>query len=235
MKRLFTAGLCAMLSITPAFQALAEEKSDSPLADAPTQYSADLVISRKVGTPLTMRLYVDGNKRRTEQETKGGTVIILRGDLSKQYTLIAASKTYAERALDPNLLESPTDSAKRLGIVHEKVGTENLNGELCDKYQYSTDPTKMPNVQNPLNRPRINRPVSGFIWVSQSTHMLVKSENPASTAEWKNIKLGPPDASLFEVPTDYKKLEPGKPPEFKPSEPKSTGESSPGEKSDGDK
>jgi hypothetical protein len=255
MKRLFAVGLFALLTITSGVNALAEEKTENPLADSPTQYSADMVVTRKVGTPMTMRLSVDGNKRRTEQDANGGTVVIVRGDLSKRYVLTVTSKTYVETPLDPRMVESPSDWAKRLGIVHEKVGTEDVNGEPCDKYRYTMDLGKAQNPANSKVMPRVPRPVSGFIWVSQSTHILVKSENQGSTAEWKNVKVGPPDASLFEIPADYKKQErpmlaphqPGlqtpaeqksgeeKSNDQKPAEQKSGGENPDGQKSYGEK
>src|SRR5260370_25693797 len=208
MKRLFAVGLFTLLSINPLFTAPAEEKSDNPLADAPNQYSADLVVSRKVGTPVNVRVYIDGNKRRTEQAANGGTIVILRGDLGKRYILNTAAKHYMEMPLDPRMLESTADWSKRLGIVHEKVGTEDINGETCVKYRFSADPSKTQNGKEPQQlMPRAQGSVTGFIWVGQSTHMLLKSENPVSTAEWKNVKLGAPDASLFELPADYTKQE----------------------------
>ena len=205
MKRLISAGLFTLVSILPAFIALAEDTPD-PLAGAPSQYSADLVVSRKVGPPMTIKVYVDGDKRRTDQGVPGGNIIILRGDLTKRYILTPSSKTYMELPLDPRMLETPTDWAKRMGLIHEKVGTEEVNGELCDKYRYATDPKKTGNAQNQPTMP-MRAQITGFIWVGQSTHMLVKSENGGSTAEWTNIKIGPPDASVFEVPSDYKKAE----------------------------
>ena len=64
--------------------------------------------------------------------------------------------------------------------------------------------------------------MTGFIWIGQTTHMLVKSESAGSTAEWKNIKVGPPDASVFELPVDYKKQEvgAGRPTQMRPMVPK---------------
>jgi hypothetical protein len=244
MKRLISAGLFSLVSILPAFNASAEETSDNPLANAPTQYSADLVVTRKVGTqvgpPTTLRIYVDGNKRRTEQGANSGNIVILRGDLNKRYILTPSSKTYLQAPLDPRMLESTGDWAKRLGIVHEKVGTDEINGEVCDKYHFSSDPKKMLNAENkPTVPPR--RQIAGFIWVGQTTHMLVKSQDEITTAEWKNIKLGPPDASLFELPADYKKLErPGLPqmrqalPQLSPALPKSEEQKSGEQKSGGE-
>jgi hypothetical protein len=221
MKRLLSAGLFALVSLLPAFIAPADETTD-PLADAPTQYSADLVVARKVGpqTPVTMKIYVDGNKRRTEQGTAAGNIIILRGDLSKRYVLTPNSKSYVEAPLDPRMLESPSEWAKRMGLVHEKVGTEDVNGETCDKFSYTSDPKKMAAGQNKPVMPA-TRTITGFIWVGQKTHMLVKSENEVTSAEWKNIKIGPADASVFELPADYKKVEAGRPFQMQPQAQKS--------------
>jgi hypothetical protein len=233
MKRLISAGLFALFSLLPAFSAPAEETTD-PMANAPTQYSADLVVTRKVGprTPMTMKVYVDGNKRRTDQSNASGTIIILRGDLSKRYVLTPNNKTYTEAPLDQRVLESPNDWAKRMGLVHEKVGTEDINGETCDKYSYASDPKKMAAGQNQPMTPA-TRAITGFIWVGQKTHMLVKSQNEVTTAEWKNIKIGPPDASVFELPADYKKLEGGRPPQMQPQAQKPEQQKSEEQKSGG--
>src|SRR5258708_34037019 len=127
MKRLFGVGLFTLLSINPLFTAPAEEKSDNPLADAPTQYSADLVVSRKVGTPVNMRVYIDGNKRRTEQAANSGTIVILRGDLGKRNILNTGAKTYMEMPLDPRMWKQTAERSNRLRIVAENVGTVRLN------------------------------------------------------------------------------------------------------------
>src|SRR5215471_17824613 len=119
MKRLMSAGLFTLVSILPAFSAPAEETTD-PLANAPTQYSADLVVTRKAGPPrpMTIKVYVDGDKRRTEQGI-GGNIVILRGDLTKRYILTPSNKTYMEAPLNPRMLEGPNDWAKRMGVSHE--------------------------------------------------------------------------------------------------------------------
>jgi hypothetical protein len=137
-----------------------------------------------------------------------------------------------EAALDPRMLESPNDWAKRMGLVHEKVGTEDVNGETCDKYSYASDAKKMAAGQDKPTMPA-TRAITGFIWVGQKSHMLLKSENEVTTAEWKNVKVGPPDASVFELPTDYKKLEGGRPFQMKPQAQKPEEQKSEEQKSGG--
>jgi Domain of unknown function (DUF4412) len=205
MKRLFAIGLFTLVSVLPGFHALAQA-NDNPLAGAPTQFSADMVVTRKAGSPRTMRLYADGNKRRTEEDTNGGTVAIVRGDRNKMYFLSTAGKTYQEYPLNPALTESISDRVKQLGVVSEKLGTETIDGELCDKYHYSSDPK---NAAVKPDATGSKRSISGTIWISQVIHLPVKVENEAGTTEWKNIKVGPPEASLFELPADYKKSGPG--------------------------
>ncbi len=68
MKRLFVPGLFFSQVSTTAFQANAQT-TPSPFAGAPSQYSVDVVTTRKSGTPFLIRMYVDGVKRRTEQQT----------------------------------------------------------------------------------------------------------------------------------------------------------------------
>jgi hypothetical protein len=208
-------GLFALLSTIPAFNAPAEE-GDDPLAKAPTQYSADMVITRKTRPPVTIHVYADGSKRRTDQESNGGVITILRGDLSMRYTLLVSRKTYMEMPLDPKTLKLQPGNASSKRIK-EKVGTEEVNGELCDKYRLGSDTGKTPEIRQPGLTNQAS--VSGFIWIGQSTHMMVKTENANSAVEWKNIKLGQPDASVFEIPADYKKSEQSTPAAVKPESP----------------
>jgi hypothetical protein len=224
MKRIFAVGLFALFSIVPASNTPAEE--NDPLAIAPTQYTADMVVTHKTGPPMTMHVYVDGNKRREDRDVHGGIINILRGDLDKRYMLTVSSKLYVEGRLNPRMVQSSSDWGKQMGLLPEKLGTEEVNGELCDKYRYDTDKIKTPIPLLRRHGPMSRHPVNGFIWVGQSTHMIVKSETPAMTTEWKNIKLGPPDASVFELPADYKKAEPRQPAQIKPEEEKS-GDDSP--------
>jgi hypothetical protein len=197
MNRLLVLSLFSSLLITTAFLAEAQTKA-IPFAGAPTQYSVDVVTTRKLGTPLLIRMYVDGAKRRTEQETNnGGLVVILRGDVHMMYTVLVARKLYRVSSFDPKLIEpfDVTQLAKEIGVTREKVGTETINGEACDKYHYSSDTGKEKGS------------TSGFVWISQSTHLPVKSETAMATTVWQNLKVGPQEFWLFLPPTDFKPIE----------------------------
>jgi hypothetical protein len=206
MNRLLVLSLFSSLLITTAFPAEAQTKA-IPFAGAPTQYSVDVVTTRKSGTPLLIRMYVDGAKRRTEQETNnGGLVVILRGDVHMMYTVLVARKLYRVSSFDPKLIEpfDVTELAKEIGVTREKVGTETINGEACDKYHYSSDTGK---EKGSTKSGESQGSTSGFVWISQSTHLPVKSETAMATTIWQNLKVGPQEFSLFLPPTDFKPID----------------------------
>jgi hypothetical protein len=206
MKRLLVSILFPFLVTTTASLTNAQTKP-SPFASAPTQYSVDVVTTRKAGTPLVIKMYVDGAKRRTEQETNnGGLVVILRGDVHMMYTVIVARKLYRVSSFDPKLIEpfDVTELAEQIGVTREKIGTETINGEACDKYHYSSDTSK---EKGSTKSGESQASTSGFVWISQSTHLPVKSETATSTTVWQNLKVGPQEFSLFLPPTDFKPIE----------------------------
>jgi hypothetical protein len=128
MKKLFLLSMFAFLSFGLDLPARAQA-NDNPFAGAPTRYSVDVVTASRTGTALTMRMYVDGNKRRTEQETNNGQlVLILRGDVNLMYTVIVSRKAYRIGPLDPTLLASldAYEFSKGMIVSHEKVGTDTV-------------------------------------------------------------------------------------------------------------
>ena len=152
-------------------------------------------------------MYVDGDKRRIEQDTNnGGLVVILRGDVHMMYTVLVARKLYRVTAFDPKSIKSfdVSELAKEIGVTREKVGTETINGAVCDKYHYSSDVDK---GQGSTKKAESRLSASGFIWVSQSSHLPVKSETETATTVWQNLSTGPQDPSLFMPPADYKPIE----------------------------
>jgi hypothetical protein len=202
MKLLFLLNASAFLSFGIDLPARAQA-NDSPFTGAPTQYSVDVVTTQRTGTALMIRMYVDGNKRRTEQETNNGQlVLILRGDINLMYTVIVSHKVYRVRPLDPSLLKSLNayELATDMILSHEKAGTETVKGQVCDKYRFSTPTGKTQGTGAPDS-------ASGFIWISQSTHLPVMSETEGATTQWENLDIGPQDSSLFEPPAEFQQTQ----------------------------
>ena len=198
MKKLFLLSVFAFLSFGLDLPARAQA-NDNPFAGAPTRYSVDVVTASRTGTALTMRMYVDGNKRRTEQETNNGQlVLILRGDVNLMYTVIVSRKAYRIGPLDPTLLASldAYEFSKGMIVSHEKVGTDTVKRQVCDKYRFSS-------AKEDKNSAGSDDATSGYIWISQSNHLPVMSETQGATTEWVNLDFGPQDSSLFEPPAEY--------------------------------
>ena len=186
MKLSFLLSAFAFLLLGVDFSAWAQA-SDNPFTGAPTRYSVDVVTKQRAGTALTIRMYVDGNKRRTEQETNNGQlVLILRGDVNLMYTIIVSRKAYRVGPLDPNLLVSlgAYELTKDMILSHEKAVTETAKGQVCDKYRFSSATGKNKSSSKPDNAS------SGYIWISQSTHLPVMSETAGATTLWENLEVG---------------------------------------------
>jgi hypothetical protein len=199
MRFLSLVSVFAILSFGTDFVARAQA-TDNPFAGTPTRYSVDVVTTQKGGKTFTMRMYVDGDRRRTEQDTANGRlVLILRGDLNLMYTIIVSRKAYRVRPLDPSLLKSldAYELAKGMLISPDKVGTETVKGQVCDKYRFSSAPAKTQGSQEAESNS------TGFIWISQLTHLPVLSQTADATTEWENLDLGPQDSSLFTAPPDF--------------------------------
>jgi hypothetical protein len=199
MKKLLILSVSAFLSCGANLPARAQT-SHNPFAGGPTQYSVDVVTASKTGANLTMRMYVDGNKRRTEQETNNGPlVLILRGDMNLMYTVIVAHKVYRIGPLDPSLLTSLDTYEFPRGMIvsHEKVATETIKGQVCDKYRFSSARGEKKSGAGS------DTASSGYIWIGQATHLPVMSKTETATTEWINLNVGPQNSALFEPPADY--------------------------------
>jgi len=72
----------------------------------------------------------------------------------------------------------------------KKVGDDTVNGRSAVKYTGATENGD-----------------TGTAWVDSKLHFVIKWEGEKSAAEMKNIQEGPQDAKLFEVPSDYQKLD----------------------------
>jgi hypothetical protein len=202
MRILLVFSLSVVLSVVTGWRAKAQT-ADNPLAAAPTEYSVELLVTPKSGSPTIMRMFIDGQMRRTEQQTHNGElIVILRGDLNKMYTVLTARKAYRESPADSNLVKSLDISqlAKEIGIAHEKVGNEYIDGEPCDKYRFSVNA----GASEGAGALQAN---SGFVWISQSTHLPVKSETAGATTIWKVLNVGPQDPSLFMPPVDFQRVD----------------------------
>lgn len=167
-------------------------------------YSADYVMET-ADMAQTGRIYVAPGKERREMKMEGMTMInIRRDDLGKLWMLMPDEQMYMEMRMgtkNPNqtMSENPGDYA----IEMTEVGPETLNGVETIKQKVimtSQDGSKM----------------GGFWWTTAEgicvkMDMLAVEEGDKMRLkqELRNIVMGPPDPSLFEIPPGYMNMSMG--------------------------
>ncbi len=156
------------------------------------QYSAVMTITPKGGAVMTSKICADNGKMRTEMATTvGGQFIsIIRPDLDKVYTLLPSKKIAMEMPYDPNKFKAATQAANPDGTF-VAIGPDPVDGVACTKYKMTDKDGKV-----------------FFFWVDTTKKSLVKMtpEDGTVTITWSDFVSGPQDASLFEVPDGYQKM-----------------------------
>ena len=191
---LFGAALVSAQTPTPAPQ--------TPPWTPPKQFSAEQIITAGGGVH-DAKTYRDGGKVRMEMDAAGMQVVsIIRADQGKMYSVMPAQKMVMVMPLNPatqqKMTEASGDDSK-----FELVGPDTLDGVPCVKYKSTAS----------------NGTVL-FWWINPTDKTPVKmaSADGSISAIYKNYKIGPQDAALFEPPADYKTMEmpsmpaPGGPP-----------------------
>jgi hypothetical protein len=168
----------------------------------PQPFSADYTAQTTAagGRSVTGKIYVSSPKIRIEANTGGRAATVISDQVTQiSEILMPQQNMYMEIhvnqdnpmlrgvTLPPNVDPNHPCSAN---ATCENVGTETVNGRTCDKW-VTTD-TKG----------------TSTAWIDQKLHFPIKAQN-ANGAVWQvtNIKEGPPDPSLFEVPPGYRKFD----------------------------
>lgn len=161
----------------------------------------------------------DGDKRREDYETPAGLKISLLQLPSGTYILLPDKKLYAESkpeadgVADSRAESAPEDfspekllNETRPEAHYEKLGAENVNGRSTVKYRVT--------LKGPAGTAN-EVTTESLVWVDEGLGMPIKSETTSTgggaagahvTMELRDIKETV-DASLFELPTDYRKVE----------------------------
>jgi len=91
------------------------------------------------------------------------------------------------RAYDP---EHPC--ASQPDVTCKKIGVEEVSGRTCDHWEVTDKQGRVTHL-----------------WIDQKLHFPIKVTTQDSTMLLTNIKEGQPDASLFEIPSGFHKLDLG--------------------------
>jgi outer membrane lipoprotein-sorting protein len=157
------------------------------------EFSADLIF-KQGGTTSTGKVYIKGDKMRREFMQQGQKqIIIVRPDKGLMWILMPAEKIYMEMSSQESGAYDPTlDQDIQNKAEIKLLGKETINGYVCDKYLYSYHDTSMGTTTQ---------------WVAKKLNYAIKSEYKSSSGnilvEYKNIKEGNVQNSLFDVPGDY--------------------------------
>lgn len=162
-------------------------------AAAGKQFSADMV-QKSGGETIKMRYYQGDQKMRTEMKNEEGQVAATIVDLKtrRMLQLMPEEKMYMELPMGGDFAAWAADEKTQDEHYEMKrVGTETINGYLCDKYNL------IPKKQG-LEK--------ATTWISRKLGYPIKTASASHSMELINIREGAQSASLFEVPEGYQKM-----------------------------
>ncbi len=160
-------------------------------------FSADQVM-RQGSQQHRMRMYMRENASRMEMSQQGQQIItIVRFDRGVAWTLMPDQQMYMETSLDPSAQRNVAAAMRDSGAQSETemLGIEQVGGYQCQKYRYRTTSQ--------------GQTYTGTVWTALSLNgfpIKIVDDKSGAVIEYENIRLGPPDASLFEVPPGYRKV-----------------------------
>jgi outer membrane lipoprotein-sorting protein len=157
-------------------------------AGAAVEFSADMVIVPKGDEPVKGKIFVKGDKIRQETTEEDETqIMIIRPDKKVTWMITPEEKTYMEmpyQSSDKTFEEWTAEKEKNA----KPLGEETVSGMPCKKFEVVEDGEKT------------------IFWLSKQFAFPIKVEDSDVTMEYKNIKLGTLDDSLFELPAGYERM-----------------------------
>ena len=168
-------------------------------AQSPSRdFSADVIHS--VNNRVTNeRVYSSAKAVRVEKEEKGQqSITIMRLDQKAVWVLMPAQKTYMDMGGIGAASTDLANSMEGAKVQREALGSEQVGAYHCDKYRVQT--TYEGHVYTGLEWDA--KELGGFP-VKQA------DEKGSWSKEYRNVRVGPQDPSLFEIPSDYKKIDLG--------------------------
>ena len=173
-------------------------------------FSADMSFSaagRNGGPVRDMdgKVYVSQEALRSDMQggPRGESIFIVNFPTKTSYVLMPQQRMYIERKagdMAPGMGHTPVGDLKpvdpnnpcsaREGATCKQIGTEVINGRSCDHWEI-TDKNGTPSN----------------LWIDQKLHSPIKTVSQGTTLELSNVKEGPQDPSLFQVPAGYTKMD----------------------------
>lgn len=198
--KLLTRVVFAAMSLLPlAFTALAEGQSA-------TSFAADMQIKYELGESPQQwhgKLYVSSGHMRFDLRNPPNPTPIILTNFATQMddVLLPPMKAYIEHPIDDPHSRGPAlamrdlrpydpgnPCANQTVMSCKKIGVETVAGHSCDHWELNGQ-------DKVLN-----------LWLDQKLHFPLKTVTKDATVTLTNIKEGVQDASLFQIPANYKKM-----------------------------
>ncbi len=171
-----------------------------------TPFSADMAMKMKDGKNMTGKVYVGGGKMRQEFNADGHDVIQII-DMQRKVSdmLMPQQKMYMEMAYgqmqqhrgpkmpDLKSFDPNNPCAQSENMTCERVGTETVNGRSTEKWLFKDKKTGETTTT----------------WIDRKIMYPIRTMNNGMQMDLTNVKEGMPDASLFQIPPGYRKLDMG--------------------------
>jgi hypothetical protein len=160
-------------------------------------FSADQVVTKDSKT-TTAKVYATPAAMRTEGVQDGKKfVAIFRYDRKVVWSLMPDEKMYFEMPMPAGaqVAAGMEEMMKGVQVKQESLGSEQVGGYHCDKTRTTTTWQGITDTT--------------VEWAAKELDGFVVKKHDETTGElteYKNIRLGPQDPSLFELPAGYKKM-----------------------------
>ncbi len=181
----------AAAALAVALPASADPKQN-PTAD----YTADAISTTEGQPDATSKIWYTKDKIRVDVSQQGQTMSVIMDRPAKKMTvLIPKSKMYQSEEMPEGDASNPIATGE---WEVTKAGDEAVSGVATTKWSVNGKGTD-------------GRTFKGFIWTTkENIQMKMDGESDDEgkkikvASELKNLKVGPVDAKVFEIPKDYK-------------------------------
>lgn len=176
----------------------------SALSCVAADFSADLVDVDD--EQVVQKMYVSGQKMRFDAIDDGDeapeSISILRLDTGVFYIITPETNTYLEIPVDKSVTNledfNKTMMPEGTVITKESMGSETVGDYTAEKFKVTSTMNMMGQEITMMN----------YEWIAPEFAPMpirIQDSEDDSVTEMRNIKIGPVDATLFEVPEGYQR------------------------------